>query len=134
MDCIFCKIAANQMPCYKLGETEKSVAFLDITPCTRGHAVVVPKRHAHNILELSSEGIGDIFSLVRDTTQLIQNKLNVDSFNIGINHGPASNNSIEHLHIHIIPRRPNDGGGSMHTIIRKAQEEEVEKTYQTITK
>lgn len=131
-ECIFCKIAAGEMPALQVYANDKVVAFLDNHPCVKGHTVVIPKRHGANILEFSDDELKDIFAGVKAATQKIKDALPVESFNIGLNHGPASGQSINHLHIHILPRWPNDGGGSMHTIVRKASDESVEEVFKKI--
>jgi len=62
MDCIFCKISTDEMPAYKFYQTDLVVSFLDIKPCVKGHAVVIPKRHVETIFELNDEEIKELFT------------------------------------------------------------------------
>ncbi|MDD5098966.1 MAG: HIT family protein [Candidatus Colwellbacteria bacterium] len=115
MNCVFCKIAAKDIPSEIIYEDEHALAFLDINPLTEGHLVVIPKVHAENILDLPEEEVGPVFKVVRDMTSLLKKTLSPIGFTIGINHG---SNLVDHLHIHIIPRYAGDGGGSIHSIVK----------------
>jgi len=128
MDCLFCKIGQKFILAEIIYEQEHAVAFLDIHPLAVGHTVVIPKLHAETILDLPDVSINPVFQAVKRTTALLYEKLHPDGFTIGINHGRASGQAVEHLHIHIIPRFRNDGGGSIHTIVNHPSDEPVQQT------
>ncbi len=132
MNCIFCKIIAGEVPNYTLGENQQAISFLDVQPVVKGHALVIPKVHAETLLDLPDDQVEGLFLLVKETTQKIQNTLHPDGFNIGVNMHKAGGSAVEHLHVHIIPRWQNDGGGNMHTIVHSASEESVEETLEQI--
>lgn len=127
MDCLFCKIARREFPAALVYEDMHAVAFLDIEPCSAGHTVVIPKRHAETLLDLHGGDVGTLFTAVRAATGLLKNALQSDGFTIGINHGTAAGQAIPHLHVHIIPRYLGDKGGSMHTVVNNPPTETVEE-------
>ena len=118
LDCIFCKIVKSDIPAHKVYEDNKVLAFLDVKPHTKGHTVVVPKKHMVRIFDLEDKEIGELFVSVRKIMSILDKKLNPDGFNVGWNHNTAGGQVVPHLHIHIMPRYINDGGGSMHSIIK----------------
>ncbi|MCD6085756.1 HIT family protein [bacterium] len=131
MSCLFCKIANKEIDSKIVYEDEFSIAFLDINPSQKGHLLVIPKKHYQNLTEVPEEEITKLFETVKKMTILLEEKLNVSSFNIGWNHGEDAGQVINHLHIHIIPRYPNDGGGSMQTIVETG-DDNLEETYQKL--
>jgi len=133
MDCLFCKIGSGEIDSHTVYEDDNAKAFLDINPLSLGHSVIVPKVHAENILELSNDDIGPLFSALKRVTKLLEDKLHPDGFNIGINQGEVSGQSVEHLHIHVIPRYKGDGGGSLHSIVKHPPEEDLQETHKKIT-
>ncbi|HOB89717.1 MAG TPA: HIT family protein [Candidatus Colwellbacteria bacterium] len=117
MDCLFCKIAAKKISSEIIYEDEWVTAFLDVNPLTEGHTLIVPKKHAENILDLDDNAIGPVFAAVKKVTAMLEKSLHPRGFTIGINHGKISGQSIDHLHIHVIPRYTSDGGGSLHSVV-----------------
>lgn len=107
--CIFCKIINNEIPSYKLYEDEYVLAFLDISQTTIGHTLVIPKRHFKNILELDGEYSSHVFKVVTLLSKQISKNLKINDINIMNNNGPLAGQTVDHFHIHIIPRYPNDG-------------------------
>jgi diadenosine tetraphosphate (Ap4A) HIT family hydrolase len=110
MDCIFCQIDRAI-----LAETKLSLAFFDGFPVSKGHTLVVPKRHVATIWDLSAEEYADAFNLAREVKELIQVRFEPQGINIGANGGDAAGQTVFHAHIHIIPRYsgdvPNPRGG-----------------------
>jgi len=127
MDCLFCKIANKEIPAQIIYESVNATAVLDVNPRAPGHTMVLPKVHAANILELPDEKIKGVFKAVKETTDLLDKKLKPDGFTIGINHGKVSGQTVEHLHIHIIPRWAGDGGGSIHSVVDNGPKESLEE-------
>ena len=115
--CFFCKIINKEVPAEIIYEDESVIAILDIHPRSPGHTMILPKIHAENILDLPEERIEPVFKAVRKVTELLNKSLKPDGFTIGINHGKVSGQTIEHLHIHIMPRWFNDAGGSVHDVV-----------------
>lgn len=125
--CIFCKIGAGEIPGHKVYEDTNSVAFLDIKPHAEGHTVVIPRKHAETVFDLGEEEMQMLMLAVRKTMIKIDRKLHPDGFNVGWNHNPAGGQVVPHLHIHIFPRYEEDGGGSMHSIIKNPGRKSVEE-------
>ncbi len=132
MDCLFCKIARREFPASIIYEDMHAVAFLDIEPCSAGHAVVVPKRHAETVLDLHGGDVGTVFSAVRETVSLLKKALSPDGFTIGINHGSAAGQAVPHLHVHAIPRYIGDKGGSLHSVVANPPARTVEEIFAEI--
>ena len=133
MDCLFCKIANKEISSLSVYEDESTLAFLDIHPHGPGHSVVVPKFHVETILELPGEQIEPLFSAVKKVVALLKERLASDGFTIGINHGRVGGQAVDHLHIHIIPRYKDDGGGSIHSVVKNMPLESLEAIHNKIT-
>ncbi len=111
MDCIFCKIVKGEIPCAKLAETAQSLAFLDIMPLNKGHALVIPKKHAENVLDISEDEMADIGRLVHKLASAIKKATGAVGLNLIQNNGKAAHQFVMHFHMHIIPRFSNDSFG-----------------------
>ena len=107
-DCIFCKIIDGEIPCYKIYEDEKTLAFLDIADDFVGHTLVIPKKHCTNILDADTETIEAVFKAVQKVAKHYTEKCFFDGVNIINANGVCAEQSVFHLHIHIIPRRAGD--------------------------
>lgn len=106
--CIFCKIAEGQIPSYKIYEDELCLAFLDLSQSNIGHTLIVPKQHFDNIIAIDNDLAGHLFSVTSEITKAISKALNISDFNILNNCGEVAGQSVNHFHIHIIPRKLND--------------------------
>ncbi len=102
--CIFCKIAKGEIPCNKVYEDEKTLAFLDIGPVSKGHTLVIPKEHAEKIYDLSDESAAALIKGVKKVSKAIEKVFDCD-FNLLNNNGEKAGQLVNHVHIHIIPRR-----------------------------
>jgi histidine triad (HIT) family protein len=108
-DCIFCKIAAGEIPSDKIYEDEKVFAFLDLRPTSRGHALVIHKTHSDNFLATPDEILGELIPMVKKIAGGIMKVTGAAGFNVTTNNGPAAGQVVFHLHFHIIPRYEHDG-------------------------
>ena len=126
-ECLFCKIAKKEIPSQDVYEDAETFAFLDIHPRAAGHVMVIPKEHAETILALDESTIKPLFAAVKKVTAALKRAFNPDGFTIGINHGAASGQAIDHIHVHIIPRWRNDGGGSLHSVVQNPPEESLDE-------
>lgn len=110
-DCVFCKIARGEIPGLRIYEDERTLAFMDIARDVDGHMLVIPKPHAVSILDCDA----DLFAHVMRTVKLVSNHLvdhcGYDGVDLMCANGEAAGQSMPHLHVHIIPRRKNDGLG-----------------------
>ena len=125
MDCLFCKIANKEIPNYTVYEDDYVLAFLDIHHCTKGHTVIIPKKHFTSLLEMERADWQNTLEGVRLTMEKVQRVLNPEGLNIAINERPAGGQVVPHVHWHIIPRWTDDGGGSIHSIIRTKENIDV---------
>ncbi|PIR44279.1 hypothetical protein COV23_00750 [Candidatus Wolfebacteria bacterium CG10_big_fil_rev_8_21_14_0_10_31_9] len=109
-------------------EDKDTIAILDVHPRALGHIMIIPKVHAETILDLPDEKVEGVFKAVKKVTSIIEKALSVNDFTIGINHGNVSGQIVKHLHIHIIPRWENDGGGSIHSVVDNPPKESIKET------
>jgi histidine triad (HIT) family protein len=109
-NCIFCKIANGEISSNILYEDEDIIAFLDASPTTKGHALVVTKEHFDNVLYVPKDLIGKAFSVAQKIGQAEVSLFDAKGVNILTNAGEAAGQTVMHFHIHVIPRYdPNDG-------------------------
>jgi histidine triad (HIT) family protein len=101
--CIFCKIAKKEVDAYVLYEDEKTMAFLDINPVSKGHTLVIPKEHYENVLEMPTELGRDLAKTVQIVCEKLK-KLGAEGFNVITNIGGVAGQVVMHAHIHVIPR------------------------------
>lgn len=106
--CVFCKIVNGEIPCFKVYEDEQFLGFLDISQATKGHTLVIPKKHISDIFELDNETAQNMLGVVSHISRLLKTKLGVSSVNIINNSGKLAGQTVNHFHIHIIPRYEND--------------------------
>jgi histidine triad (HIT) family protein len=102
-DCVFCKIIKGEIPAYKVYEDEFVLAILDINPLSKGHTLVIPKRHYARLTEMDERFYEGFMRGLQKVLRLIESKLSKD-YNIIVNQGKKANQEIEHLHVHIVPR------------------------------
>lgn len=103
-NCIFCAIAAGEIPSFKLYEDDLVLAYLDINPFTRGHALVIPKAHSEGLLDTDEQTLGEVIARVKKVAAHLKAALPCDGFNILQNNGEAAGQTVRHLHFHIVPR------------------------------
>ena len=107
-DCIFCAIAAGEIPCFKIYEDDLTLAYLDINPFSEGHALVIPKIHAADISEIDEDALAALILRVKKVASHLKEALPCDGFNILQNNGEAAGQTVRHIHFHIVPRRKGD--------------------------
>ncbi len=108
MDCIFCKIIAGEIPCFKLYEGDDTLAFMDINPANEGHALVIPKEHCADVHEVSDSAISSTVITAKKIAAAIEKTLSPDGMNLLQCNGPAAAQSVLHFHMHVLPRREGD--------------------------
>ena len=109
MDCIFCKIINNEIPSMKVYEDDKVLAFMDISPLSQGHLLVIPKAHAATIHEIAEDDFIAVMSATHKLATAVKKALNPEGINLMQLNGSAANQVVPHLHIHIVPRWSGDG-------------------------
>ena len=103
-NCVFCAIAAGEIPCFKVYEDDLVLAYLDINPFAEGHSLVIPKAHTTGLLDTSPETLREMIVRVQKVAARLKDALPCDGFNILQNNGPAAGQTVPHLHFHIVPR------------------------------
>lgn len=131
-NCIFCKIANGDIPSRALYEDEDFKVILDRGPASKGHALILPKKHYANIYELPEDMAGKVFVLAKKMAEKMSNALKADGFNIVQNNGTEAGQTVFHFHMHLIPRYTNDGVG-LGWKPGDITDEEVEKLADIIT-
>ena len=106
-DCIFCKIVAGEIPAFKVYEDGDTIAFLDINPSAVGHTLVVPKRHARDVFEIDDVSLKAVAATAKLIAGKIRSVLGAD-VTILQNNGRVAGQAIDHMHVHVIPRRAGD--------------------------
>jgi histidine triad (HIT) family protein len=107
-DCLFCGIVAGDVPGQVVDSDEYTVAFMDVNPATRGHALVVPRRHRVDLMDVSDDDLGHTMLAARRLARRIDEVLEPDGFNLLNSCRPAAWQTIFHFHIHVIPRYDDD--------------------------
>lgn len=107
-NCLFCKIIAGELPSQKVAEDERTVAFMDINPATRGHLLVVPRRHATDLLEIEPEELEAVAVAAKRMAQRAKEVLGADGVNLINSCGAAAWQTVFHFHMHVIPRYVDD--------------------------
>ena len=107
-NCIFCAIAAGEIPSFKVYEDELVLAYLDINPFSKGHVLVIPKEHSEGLLDTPDETLAAVVSRVKKVAAHLKSALPCDGFNILQNNGEAAGQTVHHVHFHIVPRWTGD--------------------------
>ncbi len=134
MECIFCKIVNGDIPAKIITETNKSLAFMDAFPLTKGHSLVIPKNHYEKIQDIPAEENAELFETVRKVISKVD-KL-TDATLVAVHNGKESGQEIPHVHVHLIPRSSNDSAGPVHSMfkpLQKLSEQEIDEIYQKLT-
>ena len=103
-DCLFCKIVAGELPATRVREDERTVAFMDINPATRGHLLVVPREHARDLLELPGEDLAACAAAAQELAARVSERLGADGVNLLNSCGRVAWQTVFHFHLHVIPR------------------------------
>jgi histidine triad (HIT) family protein len=108
-DCIFCKLINGDMPCHKVYEDDKIVAFFDILPISPGHTIVAPKKHEPDVEGVSDEEIQKMALVLKRIGKAMIEGLDVKGYSIFLDNKSAANQHVPHTHFHIVPREEGDG-------------------------
>ncbi len=108
-DCVFCKIAAKEIPATVIYEDDEVLVFMDIGPIIKGHALVIPKKHYDPVTETPDEVVTKLHLVAKKIANAQLNGLGADGVNIMQNNGVASGQEVPHIHVHVIPRFNDDG-------------------------
>lgn len=131
-ECVFCRIVRGEAPAHTVYQDEHSIAFLDIRPLVDGHTLVIPKGHYQLLEDVPLSEIGRVFEAVHRVSLAIRKALGAPATTIGINNGRAAGQVVPHLHVHIIPRYPADGGGLIHSIVQSPSQRGLDEVRRVI--
>jgi histidine triad (HIT) family protein len=107
-DCIFCKILAGELPAQIVDEDEHTIAFMDIAPATRGHALVIPRVHSTDLLSIEAEDLSAVATAAQRLAARAKERLGADGVNLLNSCGASAWQSVFHFHMHVIPRYEDD--------------------------
>ena len=132
MDCIFCKIVKREIPAKIIAETEKSLAFIDAFPLTKGHSLVIPKNHYQKVQDITAEENADLFETVRKVISKVDKISNATL--LAVHNGKESGQEIPHVHVHLIPRNESDGAGPVHSMFNELPGLNTEEKFELFDK
>ncbi len=107
-DCIFCKIVAGDLPATIVDEDERTLSFMDISPATRGHTLVIPRAHARDLLSVDGEDLEAVALACRRLAVRAKERLGADGVNLINSCGEMAWQTVFHFHVHVIPRYEGD--------------------------
>src|SRR5258708_7291350 len=108
-DCLFCKIVAGEIPSLRIDEDDKTLAFMDINPWTRGHALVIPKTHSRNLYDIEPADLAAMHATAQRGARGMRDRLASEGVNILQPSEPIAMQTVFHTHVHVIPRYSDDG-------------------------
>ena len=133
MDCIFCKIVKREIPAKIIAETEKSLAFIDAFPLTKGHSLIIPKNHYAKVQDIATDDYADLFETVRRVISKVDKISNATL--LAVHNGKESGQEIPHVHVHLIPRSAEDSAGPVHSMFKdrpKLSENEINQIHEKL--
>jgi histidine triad (HIT) family protein len=107
-DCLFCKIVAGDIPATRVHEDERTVAFMDINPATRGHLLVIPREHAADIHAIDPEDLKAVAVAAKALAGRVRERLGADGVNLINSTGSVAWQTVFHFHMHVVPRYEDD--------------------------
>lgn len=108
-DCIFCKIISGEIPSHVVYEDDATFCIMDIQPLTRGHLLVMPKKHVERFGDMEERDVIPVMLTVHRMVGAMSSVFQPDGYNIFQNNGRAAGQIVDHLHVHLVPRRKGDG-------------------------
>lgn len=107
-DCLFCKIAAGEVLAQIVAEDERTISFMDIFPGARGHALVIPRRHSRNLLDIEPDDLTAVVLAAQRLGIRVRERLGADGVNLFNSSEPAAGQTVFHFHVHVLPRYVGD--------------------------
>ncbi|HET6441615.1 MAG TPA: HIT family protein [Phycisphaerae bacterium] len=132
-DCVFCKIVAGEIPCTKVFEDGLCLAFLDIGPISPGHTLLIPKAHYETIHQMPADEAAHLARHIPSLAAAVQKAVRAEGINVLQNNGACSGQEVFHVHVHLIPRWPEDGLG-FRWPAKQADPEVLKQQAEAITK
>lgn len=129
--CIFCKIVASQIPCFKLLEDEMTIAFMDINPVNPGHALAVAKGHWPTVDVIPADVLAAVAKTAQRVAKAVVSELKPGGVSLMQANGQAAGQSVPHLHVHVLPRYLEDGA-TLNWEYRPGDKAEIEAIYKRL--
>jgi histidine triad (HIT) family protein len=107
-DCVFCRIVSGELPSTRIDEDERTVAFMDINPATRGHVLVVPREHSADITDIEDADLAAVAAMGQRLARRQKERLGADGVNLLNSCGQVAWQTVFHFHLHVIPRYAGD--------------------------
>jgi histidine triad (HIT) family protein len=128
--CVFCAIIDKKIPAKILSQTPKTITIMDINPLSKGHCLVIPKKHTSKMDELDDESLAEVLPAVRHAIKGLQKGLGVVNYNIIQNNGKEAHQEVDHVHYHIIPKYQDSGLGIKWVVNKNI---DVDQAFESIT-
>ncbi len=126
-NCTFCEIVEGNISAKIITQSDKAIAFLDAFPLSLGHTLIIPKKHYPKVQDMDKLCSASLFDLLRDVIAAVEEAARTNASTVAIHNGVEAGQEILHVHIHIIPRTKNDGGGPVHSMFRNRPKVDHEK-------
>ena len=117
-NCVFCRIIAGKISARVIMENEKAMALLDAFPLSAGHTLVIPKLHYAKVQEMSEQDAMAVFEIIWKVAGAVETGSQVNASTIAIHNGSEAGQEIPHMHVHIVPRKRDDGAGPIHSMFK----------------
>lgn len=117
-NCVFCKIIAGDIYAKVIMQNEKAMALLDAFPLAPGHTLVIPKSHYAKVQQMSKQDAMAVFEIVWKLAGAVETGSQVNASTIAIHNGSEAGQEVPHVHVHIVPRKRDDGAGAIHSMFK----------------
>ena len=117
-NCVFCKIIAGDISAKVIMQNEKAMALLDAFPLAPGHTLVIPKSHYAKVQQMSEQDAMAVFEIVWKLAGAVETGSQVNASTIAIHNGSEAGQEVPHVHVHIVPRKIDDGAGAIHSMFK----------------
>ena len=132
--CIFCSIVSGRLPGVNVYQDSDFMVIMDKYPINSGHTLVIPTKHYDNLLNMPTQEVGKLYSLVPAVARAVVSAVKADGFNVGQNNGIAANQIVPHVHVHIVPRFIDDSPDGKWPTRRVAAADELTRISEKIRK
>ena len=107
-DCLFCKIVSGDLPATVVDSDERTISFMDINPATKGHALVIPRDHVSDLMQIGEDDLAACMAAAQRLAKKAKERLGADGVNLLNSCGPAAWQTVFHFHVHVVPRYADD--------------------------
>lgn len=116
IDCVFCRIVADDLPSHTVHETADAVAFLDANPLADGHTLVIPKAHHERLGDVPADTAEKFYAALHEVVPAVERAVDAPATTVAVNNGPAAGQEVPHVHAHVVPRFEGDAAGPIHAL------------------